>query len=144
MTSPKLTSAPAGYVPEMALCHVDADGAALVAGVRAPLPVVTAPVAATSTPLEGTASASTLAGPFFPQLGRQIWLTLSGTWAGSVTVQRSTDAGATRLPLTVAGQPWARFTANTQEPVAEETVASASYYLDIALTSGTLAYKVQQ
>jgi hypothetical protein len=29
-------------------------------------------------------------------------------------------------------------------PVAEETVAAATYYLSVALTSGTVSYRVEQ
>ncbi|MEE2917229.1 MAG: hypothetical protein VYB32_09185 [Pseudomonadota bacterium] len=100
--------------------------------------------AATSQPLAGAAAASTSAGPFVPQLSRAIWLTLTGVWAGTVRVLRSTDGGATKVPLTLAGQPWATFTANAAEAIAEETVASATYYLDIALTSGAVTYRLEQ
>lgn len=99
---------------------------------------------ATSTPLTGTANASTTVGPFTPQLARAIWIVLSGTWTGTVQVLRSTDGGATKLPLTVAGASWASFTANANEPVAEESDAAATYYLSITLASGSVTYRVAQ
>jgi hypothetical protein len=100
--------------------------------------------AATSTPLAGTSSTSAVLGPFTPQLGRPIWVSLSGTWAGTVTVKRSVDAGATKLPLTIAGSPWAVFTGNALEQVAEDAESGALYYLDFTYTSGTLTYRVSQ
>ena len=110
-----------------------------------PLPVTMQnPAPATSTPLTGTANASTTVGPFTPQLARAIWISLSGTWTGTVQVLRSTDGGATKLPLTVAGASWGSFTANCNEPVAEESDAAATYYLSITLASGSVTYRVAQ
>ena len=137
-------AAPAAYVPYHALAFSGPSEEALSVGSDRPLPVTATFGAAASEPLAGSASASAVVGPFLPELGRAIWLTLSGNWAGSVTVKRSTDAGATRLPLTFGGLAWASFTGNANEPVAEESVAGAAYYLDIALVSGTLAYEVAQ
>lgn len=102
--------------------------------------------AATPTPLAGvdtTAGAQDF-GPFTPQLGRAIWLTLSGTWSGTTQVLRSTDGGTTRLPLTIAGGAWGSFTANCNEPVTEESDAAATYYLRITLTSGSATYRMAQ
>jgi hypothetical protein len=61
-----------------------------------------------------------------------------------VRLLRSTDGGATKLPVTVAGDTWAQFTANCCEPVWDESEASARLYLDIALTSGTITYRIAQ
>lgn len=111
---------------------------------RVPLvaPLTVAP--ATSLVLTGTASASKTDGPFSPDLGRPIWVTIAGAFTGSVTVLRSIDGGATRQGLTVVGQPWGVFTGPVNEAVAEETVAAATYYLSIVLTSGSLTYRVEQ
>lgn len=103
-----------------------------------------AALGATSAALAGTTSATATLGPFTPQLARSIWLTLSGAWTGSAQLLRSTDAGVTKLPLTIAGQPWGAFTANANEPVGEETCAGATYYLAVTLTTGTLTYRVAQ
>lgn len=137
-------TAPAGAVPELALAFAASDGGAATVSAASPLPVLATPQPATSTPLAGTASASGTVGPFLPQLGRPIWLTLSGTWTGTASLLRSTDGGTTRLPLTVAGQPWGSFSANGQEPVVEESSAEASYYLAFSLQSGTAGYRVSQ
>jgi hypothetical protein len=137
-------TAPAGAVPELALAFAAADGGAATVSQASPLPIVASPQPATSTALAGTASSSGTVGPFLPQLGRPIWLALSGIWTGSVALLRSADGGATQAPLTVAGQPWGRFTANGQEAVVEESSAEASYYLGIQLQSGSVGYRVSQ
>lgn len=138
--------APAGFVPASGISFGAIGTGATAVDPDHPLPVT--PVAwqgaATSIPVAGTASAATLAGPFAPALGRPVWLTLTGTWAGTVKLLRSTDGGATRLPMTVGGSSWGSFQGNCNEPVAEESVAGATYYLDIAITSGTLSYRVTQ
>jgi len=137
-------TAPAGAVPELALAFAGSDGNATTVSAASPLPVLATPQPATSAPLAGTAAASGTVGPFLPQLGRPIWLTLTGTWSGTATLLRSADGGATRLPLTVAGQPWGVFSANGQEPVMEESSAEASYYLFFQLQSGSAGYRVSQ
>jgi hypothetical protein len=135
---------PASYVPEFAMAFRDDGGLGVPVGANAPLPIRTVVANAGSTPLTGSATGAMTAGPFTPDLGRPLWLTLSGTWTGSVTVLRSVDAGVTRLPLTLAGVGWGQFTGNAQEPVAEEHVAGACYFLDIAVSAGTLAYSLRQ
>jgi hypothetical protein len=97
-----------------------------------------------SAPLTGTANGNSEAGAFAAVPGRPIWITLSGEWTGTVSVYRSVDSGATKLPLTIAGQPWGVYTGNANEEVAEETVTGATYYLEFALTDGTVDYRVQQ
>lgn len=135
--------APAAYIPFTALAWPSGEDSVAV-GPEAPLPVTNAFGEAVSMPLTGTATSSVIAGPFTPDLGRPIWLTLSGSWRGSVQVKRSVDAGATKLALTAAGTAWGRFTANACEPVAEESRQGATYYLDIVLVSGSLDYEVAQ
>ncbi len=71
-------------------------------------------------------------------------LQLSGNWQGTVSLQRSTDSGATRQGLTVGGTPWASFSGNANEPVWQETEADTSFWLAITLTSGTLSYRLSQ
>lgn len=100
--------------------------------------------AATSVVVSGTAAASTVAGPFTPNLGRPIWLTVSGTWSGNATLLRSTDGGTTQLPITIAGQPWGSFVANVNEIITTETDAAATYYLSLVVNSGSLVYRVAQ
>lgn len=133
---------PAAYVPSEGVAFADLEGNSVTVSPLAPLPVdVRLPAVAA---LAGTTAASIVAGPFQPVPGRPAVLALSGAWAGLVCVLRSTDNGATRLPLTIGGSNWGQFTANCCEAVWEESEAAAQLYLDIALTGGSLVYRLGQ
>lgn len=138
------TAAPARFVPLAAVAFSDEQQNGQVVNADNPLPVQQSFGPAEAAPLFGSATASQLTADFAPELGRPIWLTLSGSWGGTVTVNRSADGGITRQPLTIGGEPWAVFTANANEAVAVESEAGATYSLDIALASGTLTYRVAQ
>lgn len=133
---------PAGYVPSRAIAFSDVDGTALLASALTPLPVTTN--AAVVAPLAGSTAVTAVLGPFQPATGRAVMLSLSGTWVGTVKLVRSTDGGTTKLPLTINGTAWAQFTSNCCEAVWEESDTTARLYLDVALTSGTLAYRLAQ
>jgi hypothetical protein len=96
------------------------------------------------TPLVGTTTTTTTSAVFSPALQREIVLTTSGTWAGSVQLLRSVDSGATKLPVTVGGAVWASYTANVNEIVAVETESGAEYYLRIVITTGSMTYRLAQ
>lgn len=133
---------PSGYAATRAVAFADTDGSALIASAATPMPVTL--LAAPATPLAGTAATSAIFGPYQPALGRDIVLTLSGTWTGTVRLLRSVDGGATKLPVTIGGAAWAQFSANCCEPVWDEPESAARLYLDIALTSGSLNYRLAQ
>lgn len=137
-------SAPASFVPYYAMAFTGADNQALAVKRASPLPVAPILAASASDPLAGASVASEIVGPFTPELGRPIWLTLSGTWSGRARLMRSTDEGVTITPLTIGGMKWAEFTGNANEAVVEESVAGATYHLEITLASGTLNYEVAQ
>ncbi|BBD99733.1 hypothetical protein SAMIE_1032340 [Sphingobium amiense] len=141
---PKNVTSPAGFVPETAISFGERDTPATPVSAQSPLPVAQWMTAAIAAPLAGSTAASAVSAAFIPDLGRPIWISLSGNWIGTVTVRRSVDGGATRLPLTVAGAPWGVFTANAQEAVGEESVAGARWYVDVALTSGSVDYRMEQ
>lgn len=147
MTGFPIVHAPAGYVPAVGLMFGAADGQANAVAPDNPLPVsmMAAQGAATSTPLAGRSGASGVVGPFAPQLGRPIWLTLSGDWTGSIRLLRASRAGAERLALTDGdGAPRTPWKTNLLSPVAEESVAGAQWFLDCTLTAGTLNYRMEQ
>lgn len=48
------------------------------------------------------------------------------------------------LPLTIAGERWGRFVGSTNEAVADESEAGATYYLAVTLLGGALTYRVAQ
>ena len=110
--------------------------------------------AATSTPLATTTN-DTIAhtyGPFTPQLGRELWLTLNATVAASGTAQllRSTDGGATKIGLTAGGTLIGSYTFTSttgvivNEIMGVETDSAATYYLSITLSAGTVTSRVAQ
>lgn len=134
---------PAGYVPQMAVAFANAAGDADIVSAANPIPVQEQPFAAAA-PLTGTLATSGTVGPFQPRPGRAVVLTLSGTWAGTARLLRSVDGGSTKLPVTANGLAYGVFTANACEPVWEESESAALLYLDVALTSGSLAYRMGQ
>lgn len=145
MQSPNMTIlAPAGYAPITAFAFDDGSGGALVVQRSRPLPTMPVIAPAISVPLVGSTGATGRFGPFVPELGRDLWVTLSGVWVGTVRLLRSIDGGATKQGLTIAGDPWAVFTANANEAIGGEGDVGATYYVDAVLTSGTLSYRVAQ
>ncbi|WP_225207527.1 hypothetical protein [Novosphingobium huizhouense] len=140
--SPSPIAAPAGYATPNAVAYADVDGNAAIVSKAQPLPVQLKP--APVSPLAGTTTTSVIVGPYVPAVDRPIILSLNGTWTGLVKVSRSTDGGATRLPLTLAGTAWAQFSANACEPIWEEPEAGATLYLEVTMTSGTLIYRLAQ
>lgn len=153
MPPTKPISLPAGFAPAFAIGFSDQTGELAIVDSGRPLPValpedatITLQAANPAAPpaLEGQTSVSALVGPYVPIAGKPIVLTLGGGWQGSVQVERSTDAGATRHGLTVAGAPWGQFTANACEIVWSEEEDGAELYLDVAIASGTLDYRIAQ
>ena len=134
---------PARYVAPFAVSFANVNGDSDVVSSINPLPVSTAP-STPPAPLAGSASTSGVFGPFLAVLGRPVMLALSGTWVGQVRLLRSTDGGATKLPLTALGAAYGSYTANLCEPVWEEGEAGVRLYLDATLTSGSLTYRMGQ
>jgi len=144
MSTP-LVEAPGNFTPQVALAFGSLNEAATPIGPANPLPTHARLGAADSSPIAGSTSVSTLLGPFAPELGRLIWVTLSGTWTGSVQLLRSVDGGATRLPVTYGdGTVKGIYSGNVNAAVAEETVDGTIWYLDATLGSGTLNYRLEQ
>jgi hypothetical protein len=134
---------PANFTPTVAIAFGDSNGDTSLVRADAPLPVVASAVAAPAA-LSGTSSASGIVGPFTPVAGRPVVLALSGSWTGQVRLTRSTDGGATKLPVTAAGSAWAQFSTNCCEAVWEESDIAAQLYVDITLSSGTVIYRLAQ
>lgn len=134
---------PTSFVTSTAVGYADSLGNLSLVASDAPLPVMQTRATAPA-PLTGVTAATGVVGPFAPLRDAPIHLQLSGTWVGTVSVQRSTDGGLTRQALTAAGQTWARFNGNANEVVWQEGEAGAAIYLDITMTSGTLTYRVSQ
>ena len=143
MPTTKPIGLPANYAQAIAVGYADASGNISLVDSATPLPVAIT-TGTPPAPLTGTAAANLTAGPFAPLAGAPVTLRLAGTWSGSVQLSRSTDAGATRNPVTAGGLEWARFTGNACEQVWQESEAGALLYLDIVIASGSLSYRVSQ
>lgn len=136
-------SVPAGYVPAFALGYSDQDSKLALVSDSQPLPI-RMQLAAAPAALQGTATSSTLAGPFPASAEIPITLSLDGSWTGTAQLLRSIDGGATKLPLLAAGLPWGIQDTNGCEQLWVESEAGVQFYLDIALVSGSLNYRVSQ
>lgn len=90
--------------------------------------------------LEGSIAATGRSNPFTPGPGNTINLTLSGTWVGTVALERSFDGGTTIVPCTLAGAA-VEWTANISEPVWQEPEDGVLLYLNFTRTSGTVGYR---
>lgn len=135
--------APGGFAPVVALGHDDGTGQLALVGPATPLPTrAVGPQVPAA--LTGEADAAMVAGPFVPAPALPVYVVLSGTWTGTVRLLRSTDGGATRHRVTVAGLSWAEFSGNACEPVWVEGEEGAELYLELAPSSGTIAYRVAQ
>ena len=141
MTAPSI-SVPAGFAPVYAVGYSDLDGALALASYAAPLPVAMS--APAPNPLVGETTLSGTVGPFAAVTGRAILVTLDGDWQGTVRLLRSIDGGATKLALRVGGEAWSEYTSPGCEQAWSETEEGASFYLDIALDSGAVVYRVSQ
>lgn len=141
MSSPPI-SVPAGFAPAYALGYADTNGQLALVSNSAPLPVTTS--APAPTPLVGQTGASDVIGPFSATPGRPIVVELAGDWAGTVRLLRSTDGGVTRLPLRVGGARWGEYSESGCEQAWTETEDGVAFYLDVALSSGAVAYRVSQ
>ena len=143
MPPPVPVTNPASYALISAVGYAEADSTLSPVSADKPLPVSTVSVPAPAA-LIGTTAVSGVVGPFTPNSNKPVVLALSGSWSGTVKVVRSTDGGATKLPITAAGMAWGVFSTNCCEPVWEEAVSGAALYLDIVLNSGALTYGVAQ
>ncbi len=153
MSSSIPISLPAGFAPAFALGYAGQGGDLALVAPSTPLPVqimnespaeTEQPAIPPPEPLEGSATGTILVGPFTPQPDRPVMLALWGEWSGTLQLERAAHSGAPRLPTTVAGAPWGRFTGNACEAVWSESEAGAQLFLSIAAASGTLNYRIAQ
>ena len=135
-----------GYAIPRAVAYADVEGSMLQVSSAAPLPVAVLSGGGTTatTPLVGTASTTSVVGPYQPAIGRAVMLLLTGTWSGTVKLVRSVDGGTTKQPLTINGSTWGQFTTNCCEAVWDESESAARFFLDITLASGSVTYRVAQ
>lgn len=143
MANPPI-SVPAGFAPAFALGYSDAQSNLTMVTASAPLPVSVGSGAPVPAPLTGQTATAALVGPFNAIADRPVVVALSGTWTGTVQVLRSTDGGVTKLPLRIGGSTWGTYRESGVEQAWIDKESGASFYLDIAPASGTVAYRVSQ
>lgn len=83
----------------------------------------------------------------FPAVaGRPININITGSATGlSARTTRSFDNGATWLPLTINGQPWAVWTGNVSEQAWVETEANIQFRVEVtAIAGGTATIRISQ
>lgn len=134
---------PARYATPAAVGFAsEGNGLSLVSSAL-PLPVELA-TRERPAPLAGTASGDITIGPFSPVLGVPITVALAGTWSGMARLLRSTDAGATKHPLSIGGIAWGEMEQPGVQQLWSEFEPGAEFYLDITLYSGTIDYRIAQ
>lgn len=138
-------TSPGRYAAPTAIGFADAAGELVLVTGTQPLPVTFSEArSAPPAPLSGKAVQPVIAGPYLPIPDQPIHLQLSGTWQGTVALERSVDGGTTRQGLTVGGAEWAVFTGNANEPVWQEADPAASFWLNLQIASGEITYRVSQ
>lgn len=107
-------------------------------------PQYTQPAPSGTSPVTGSFTATGTSALFTAIPGHAVWVKLSGTFVGTVQVERcSTGLAASAQVMTVAGAAWAVFTAPVQEAVSSEDDGGVAYRLNCtAYTSGTIAYQI--
>lgn len=98
---------------------------------------VTSPIAATSTPVTASLTASQRSPAFTPQLGRAIVGYADAGWTGTLTLQKSRDGGSTWVNATL-GSELIQYAASFDEEVDDATQAGVVYaWLASASNTGT-------
>lgn len=137
-------SVPAGFAPAFALGYSDAQSNLTMVTATAPLPVSVSNAATAPAPLTGQTATAAVVGPFNAVAGLPVIVALSGTWTGTVQVLRSTDGGATRLPLRIGGSSWGTYHESGVEQAWIDNENGVSFYLDITPATGSVTYRVSQ
>ena len=95
-------------------------------------------------PVSGTFTGTGQSASLTPIAGRGFNISLWGTFAASVQLERSFDGGTTWLPITASGVQLFKWTAPASE-VNQEDQASVLYRLNCtSFTSGTVNFRISQ
>lgn len=86
---------PANYLSVDALAFVSIDRPGTAVSAATPFPITCTFAAFAVAPVSGTTMASGTSVALVPELSRPVLFVLTGSWSGSVTLQRSADEGAT-------------------------------------------------
>lgn len=118
---------------------VGTGGAAMPSGSSTD-PTYTQPATSGTTPVTQSFTATGSSALFQAVPGHAIWVKISGTFVGTVIVERCSDGTtATAAALTVGGSTYASFTAPCQEAVSTEDDTGVAYRVRCtSYTSGTI------
>lgn len=109
------------------------------------IPMIAHLPASLTTPLTGTANAPGATAAFTPDVGYNLYLTLTGTWTGQVRVQRSVDNGLNWTTVTTGGGNLSgEYIRNCDEAVLKVTDTRARYRLQFNIATGTVIYRLGQ
>jgi hypothetical protein len=95
-------------------------------------------------PMTGAFTAVGNSANFSPIAGRAFNITISGTFAATIRLERSLDGGGNFVPITAGGQPFMVFTAPCSERWSEDQNGVMYRLACIAFTSGSAAYRISQ
>lgn len=97
-------------------------------------------------PVTGAFTATGYSAPFTPIPGRPFnfsgWLDVSGSFVGTITLERSFDGGVTKLPLTALGSPLFSLTTPFSEREQEDESGVQFFLRCTAFTSGKMNYRI--
>lgn len=108
------------------------------------IPYIKTVEASTIAPVASTASANGFSTVFSATPGYKLYLTLTGTWTGSVSLLRSTDGGFNWNQVTHQDGVPVTITQNCDESLTMVTQADVKYRLEFAVASGTIIYRLAQ
>ncbi|ABS68883.1 hypothetical protein Xaut_3655 [Xanthobacter versatilis] len=94
------------------------------------------------TPVTGSLSATGYSAPFTPIPGRPFNFTATGTFVGTLVLERSFDGGVTMVALTALGSPLYTFTGPFSESYTEDESGVQYFIHCTSYTSGTINYRM--
>ena len=108
-------------------------------------PIIALMDPATPTALKGSVSNTSDSNTFIAQPGYNLYLTLTGTWDGTVVLQHTQLGSGVWSDVTGnGGTPIGTYITNCDEVVLKVTDPNARYRLKFTLTSGTVHYRLAQ
>lgn len=142
MPSQKPIVSPARFAPATAIGFSDEETGLVLVSNGKPLPVQT--VRQSPNALIGTLSGAATSGPFAAVPGLPIVVALGGEWQGTIRLLRSSDGGASKMPLSASGIALGYFSQPGVEQVWEETQEDITFFLQADLSAGEAIFEVSQ
>ena len=110
-----------------------------------PIPMIVHTEPLVNPPVSGTVSVSGASNSLVTTPSYNLYLTLTGTWVGTVRLQKSIDNGVNwHLVTSHSGTSVYEFTQNCDEALFTVTDPKARYRLQFVMTSGSVTYRLAQ